>query len=196
MNAGGKRGAFTGYADLARRFRRGRDFDISVRRRPGSRVAVIAPHGGRIENGTSEIARAVAGDDFHLYLFEGALTAGNFHRLHLTSHLFDEPECLELIADSPYVLAVHGCDGVGRRAYLGGRDTALRDRLAQALREASIDARSEGHPFPAVHARNICNRGARAKGVQLELTHELRDGPGVNEIVEPLRAELLHVGAA
>jgi phage replication-related protein YjqB (UPF0714/DUF867 family) len=184
-----------GYADLARRFRRGRDFDISVRRRPGSCVAVLAPHGGRIENGTSELARAVAGDDFHLYLFEGALESRNFHRLHLTSHRFDEPECLALVAESRYVLAVHGCGGAGQRAYLGGLDLALRDRLGHGLRSAGFDTRIDGHPYPAKHERNICNRGARGQGVQLELTHELRDGPRASDLVGPLREELLQLRA-
>lgn len=156
---------------------------------------MIAPHGGRIENGTSELARAVAGDEFHLYLFEGRLESRNFHSLHLTSHLFDEPECLALIADSPYVFAVHGCGGNGERAYLGGLDIALRDRLAQALRRAGIDTQTDGHPYPARHERNICNRGARARGVQLELTHDLREGALAAVLVGRLREELLRLRA-
>jgi phage replication-related protein YjqB (UPF0714/DUF867 family) len=53
-------------------------------------VAVIAPHGGGIEPGTSELATAIAGDDFSLYLFEGLKSAGN-GELHITSTNFDEP---------------------------------------------------------------------------------------------------------
>lgn len=34
-------------------------------------IAVIAPHGGSIEAGTSEIARKIAGVDFSFYAFEG-----------------------------------------------------------------------------------------------------------------------------
>ncbi len=182
-----------GYADLARAFRRGRDYDIVVRRRPGARVAVIAPHGGRIENGTSEIARGLAADDFHLYLFEGRLEGRNFHALHLTSHLFDEPECLSLIATSPVVVAVHGCSGEGEQAYLGGLDVPVRDRLAAALRAAGVPALTENHPFPAVRAANVCNRGASGRGVQLELTHALRDGTAPQRVVEALRPALLEL---
>jgi phage replication-related protein YjqB (UPF0714/DUF867 family) len=184
---------FLGYADLARVFRRGQDYDITVRRQPGARIAVIAPHGGRIENGTSEVARGIAGDDFHLYLFEGALAARNFHTLHLTSHLFDEPECLQLIAASPVVIAVHGCSGDGERAFLGGLDVALRDRLAAALRAANVPADTDGHPFPAVRATNVCNRGARGMGVQIELTQSLRDGPESRRVVDALRPQLLAI---
>jgi phage replication-related protein YjqB (UPF0714/DUF867 family) len=41
----------------------------------GSAVAIIAPHGGNIEPGTSELARAVAGQELSLYLFEGRLAS-------------------------------------------------------------------------------------------------------------------------
>lgn len=185
---------FGGYEDLSRAFRRGRDYEIVVERRPGARLAVIAPHGGRIENGTSEVARALAGEEFHLYLFEGTLEVHNYRSLHLTSHLFDEPQCLELLAGTELVLAVHGCGGDGELAYLGGRDEALRDRLAAALRDAGIAAATDGHPFPAQHPLNVCNRGAGGRGAQLELTHALRDGPASGRVADALRPVLLALG--
>ena len=90
--------AYRSYADLARAQTRGRDYRIVVERRPASPVAVIAPHGGGIENGTSELARAIAASDFSLYLFEGLRRSRNYTALHLTSRCFDEPQCLGLIA--------------------------------------------------------------------------------------------------
>ncbi len=48
---------YRSFADLAEAQVRGRDFRISVTRRAASRVAVIAPHAGGIEDGTSEVAR-------------------------------------------------------------------------------------------------------------------------------------------
>ena len=56
-------------------------------------MAVVAPHGGGIERATSAIARAIAGGDHNLYLFEGRLPSLNYERLHLTSHRYDEPQC-------------------------------------------------------------------------------------------------------
>ena len=124
--------AYRNFADLARAQVRGRDYEIVVRRRAGSAVAIIAPHGGQIENGTSEIASAIAADEHNLYLFEGIRASRNYFSLHLTSHLFDEPECLELIATCTTVIAIHGCAGTTPIVMLGGRDTALRDSLAQS----------------------------------------------------------------
>ena len=89
---------YRNFADLSRAQVRGRDYEISVRRRPRSSVAIIAPHGGEIEDGTSEIAAAIAADDHHLYLFEGLRQSRNYHALHLTSHLFDEPGTLDQVA--------------------------------------------------------------------------------------------------
>jgi hypothetical protein len=42
----------------------------------GTPFVVLAPHGGKIEPGTSQIAAAIARDDDSLYGFEGALSVG------------------------------------------------------------------------------------------------------------------------
>ncbi|HVC01141.1 MAG TPA: poly-gamma-glutamate hydrolase family protein [Steroidobacteraceae bacterium] len=182
---------YRGYADLARSQRRGRDYAIIVRRRRESRIAVIAPHGGDIEDGTSAIARAIAGDDLNLYLFEGRRRADNYRALHLTSHRFDEPLCLDLLARCDAVVAVHGCAGRERRLFLGGLDHGLRDWLAAALRAAGMRADTRGHRFAAVHPENICNRGTTRMGVQIELTQPLRRGTAAMRVAAAVRCALL-----
>jgi phage replication-related protein YjqB (UPF0714/DUF867 family) len=182
---------YRGFADLAAAQVRGRDYDIDVRRRPASPVAVIAPHGGRIEDGTSEIARAIAADDFNLYLLEGMRPSLNYRTLHLTSHRFDEPECLALIRQCPLVVAIHGCAGREQQVLLGGRDLALKDRLAAALAAESLVALGAGHAYPAVREDNVCNRGARGAGVQLEITHPLRRSMQAVRLAVAVRGVLL-----
>jgi len=181
---------YRNFADLARAQVRGRDYEISVRRKVESCVAVIAPHGGEIENGTSEIAAAIAADEHNLYLFEGIRASRNYFSLHLTSHLFDEPECLGLLSVCSTVIAIHGCAGAEPTVLLGGRDTGLRDRLAQALAARQVSAETSGHRFPATQLRNICNRGARQQGVQIELTDSLRRFPAATAVVEATRTVL------
>jgi phage replication-related protein YjqB (UPF0714/DUF867 family) len=61
---------------------------------PESRIAIIAPHGGGIEPGSSTIARAIAGEDINMYLFEGIKVAKGNAIVHIASHHFDEPRCL------------------------------------------------------------------------------------------------------
>ena len=56
-----------------------------------SAYAIIAPHGGGIEPGTTELAEAIARNDFSFYTFEGKKRTSN-RDLHLTATRFDEPD--------------------------------------------------------------------------------------------------------
>jgi phage replication-related protein YjqB (UPF0714/DUF867 family) len=179
------------YADLAMAQVEGADFSVCVQRRPGSTVAILAPHGGAIEAGTSEIARAVAGSEFNLYLFEGIREAGNYAALHLTSHRFDEPRCLALLTACDHVIAIHGCRGDAPQALLGGLDSGLKERICEAISGVGIESRLDGHQFHAVHPRNICNRGRRRAGVQIELTSALRLQACHSTMVTAIRSVLL-----
>jgi phage replication-related protein YjqB (UPF0714/DUF867 family) len=97
---------YRNFAELARSERSGIDYDVLVRRaRPA--FAIIAPHGGGIEPGTSEIADAVADLTYSFYTFEGLKTSGNTD-LHITSSRFDEPMCLTVLGHTEVVVTLHG----------------------------------------------------------------------------------------
>jgi phage replication-related protein YjqB (UPF0714/DUF867 family) len=169
------RDRYGSFDELRRAEREGVDFRIRVTKRH-SPVAIIAPHGGKIEPGTSEIAEAIAGNDFSLYCFEGLVKRP--HRdLHITSANFREPQCVELVAACDQIVAVHGRDGKERQSVeVGGLDTALRDAICKSLQDAGFAAEvvtSGG--LAALSPANLCNRGARRGGVQLEITRRLRD---------------------
>jgi len=184
---------FRCYAELAKAHVEGTDFSICVDRRPESPIAILAPHGGAIEAGTSEIARAIAGSDFNLYSFEGIRKSGNFAALHLTSDRFDEPRCLALLSTCDRVVAIHGCNGSLPQVLLGGLDFSLKHSLYQAIVAAGMDARLDGHRFRAVDPKNICNRGRLGAGVQLELISALRL-PEINTaIATAVRSALLEI---
>lgn len=189
------------FADLAARFRRGIDYGIVIESRPASSVAVVAPHGGAIERATSAIARALAGDAHNLYLFEGRLQQRNYEELHLTSHRFDEPECLALIGRCDHVVTVHGYNPLpdvepDPGVVIGGLDAALGARLAEALREAGIAVLTDGPRFRALDPNNVCNRGRLGRGVQLELSNRLRGGPLEPRFIAAVRSVLSAVGSA
>lgn len=150
------------------------DFRILLRRRD-SHTAIVAPHGGAIEPGTSEIACAVAGDDLSFYAFEGLKPCHNGD-LHITSPHFDEPRCLKLIASAEQVVTVHGKAGDEKIICLGGLDAAGRDRIRRILTACGFEVRD--HSTPGLQGReplNICNRGRSGAGVQLEIAHGLRE---------------------
>jgi len=97
---------YRNFAELARSESSGIDYDVLVRRaRPA--FAIIAPHGGGIEPGTSEIADAVADRTHSFYAFEGLKPSGNTD-LHITSTRFDEPMCLTVLGHTEVVVTLHG----------------------------------------------------------------------------------------
>ena len=183
------------YSELAEHEVEGTDFQRTVFRRPFSAVAVIAPHGGKIEPRTSEIARAIAGEDFNLYLFEGIKKRGNYAALHITSRRFDEPSCLELLSTCPFVISIHGCVGGDERVLIGGLDHSLKDKVAIELRQAGVNVQNDGHHFQATDPNNICNRGQANRGVQLEFTRAFRRSANEQRVVEAVRAALLPLRA-
>lgn len=150
-----------------------RDYEIWISD-VGSPITIMAPHGGRIEPRTSYIARRIARDKFNCYCFEG-IKADNNARLHITSHNFDEPQALKLIARSQTVVTVHACTDRDSLVYLGGLDQGLISVIAGHLKARSI-VRARTHPkYPGLNPDNICNRGAARKGAQLEVSRGLRD---------------------
>lgn len=167
---------FSCYKDLVNEMEEGKDFQIVHSFPYGSIAAVVAPHGGKIEKYTSELACIIAGHSFAYYSFEGMLPNNN-RDLHITSHNFDEPIALDLVTNVDLVLGIHGMrdrtDGI--KVCLGGLDLQLVDHLAEQLTKIDVKNRKTGHDFPAVHPNNICNRGRLGAGAQLELSLSFRN---------------------
>jgi phage replication-related protein YjqB (UPF0714/DUF867 family) len=164
---------YTSFEELKSHEEINRDYKIWTRD-VGSPITIMAPHGGRIEPRTSYIARKIAGDKFNCYCFEG-FKAGNNGCLHITSHNFDEPQALELIARSETVVTVHACTDKDSRVYLGGLDKKLISAIAGRLKAGGIARARTNSKYPGLNPDNICNRGAARKGAQLEVSRGLRD---------------------
>lgn len=151
----------------------GTDFRI-VARSGSSGIAVMAPHGGGIEFGTSEIAEAVAGADHAFYAFEGIKQRGN-SSLHITSDRFDEPRALALARSVEAVVTIHGSQAPGEEVILGGRDQDLQESVRAAVARAGfLVVAGDAAGFPGWHAENLCNRGLGRMGLQLEISLGLR----------------------
>jgi phage replication-related protein YjqB (UPF0714/DUF867 family) len=167
---------YKNFSELSRKRREGTDFKITDKKTADTSIAFVAPHGGKIEKGTSKVASGSANGVFCLYLFEGIMADKN-KELHITSHHFDEPRALELVAKCGAVIGVHGRKDGGdtETIYLGGLDEDLIELIATGLCNAGFKIRAEGHDFPAKKNNNICNRGISGKGAQIELPYTLRD---------------------
>ncbi len=139
-------------------------------------VAIVAPHGGKIERGTLQVANAIAGDEHSYYCFEGIKAIQKNNRvLHITSNNFDEPRAVSLVSTAESVVTIHGARGIHCAVYAGGLDMGLRTAVLDSLNELGFAA--EDDPSPSRQGKgpkNICNRGASGQGLQLELTFGLR----------------------
>jgi phage replication-related protein YjqB (UPF0714/DUF867 family) len=163
----------------------GTDYNTTVRERPQSGVLVIAPHGGSIEIGTTELADLIAGAEYSLFAFNGLKSLGRNRDLHITSHHFDHPECVSLAVRHSVILGVHGCKGESSQVYVGGLDDELTALLSGRLEAAGLPVAAIGHKYPGRNPLNICNRGARSRGAQLEFTLDLR-APSARKLIAPI----------
>jgi phage replication-related protein YjqB (UPF0714/DUF867 family) len=178
------------FDELRRHEEQGRDFVITTLRRESSTCLILAPHGGGIEHGTSDIARAIAGENFNLYLFEGIKAKGNAD-LHVTSSRFDEQSCLEILSACDLVVAIHGCKGEDERVLVGGLHRTMNHDISDSLQSHGVHVEPPGHRYPATDPMNICNRGRMRQGVQLEISAPLRRNPNRHRVVNAVRAVLL-----
>lgn len=183
--------------DYGRRFRRHERFDDDdLTQRDGPvKTAVIAPHGGGIETGTSELCLAVAGYDpatlevdppggvtYDYWMFEGLRSEGNAE-LHVTSSGCDDGVARSLCGGALNALALHGCttEAAGQQegkqiVLIGGRNQTLKQYLLEAFaleNLAAIDALGV-RALNGDDAGNIANRTLLGMGGQLELTTPLR----------------------
>ncbi len=167
---------YPSFVALAAKERLDVDYRIRLRDRATS-IVLVAPHGGMIELGSSEIAEAIAGEDYSLYCFEGLLPGRAHCDLHITSSCFDEPQALALVSTAATAVAVHGRadHAEPRTIWMGGRDEALRDAIASSLRAAGFPPLASGHALPGQEITNICNRGTTGAGVQLEIPRTSRN---------------------
>ena len=164
---------YQNFEHLANSERNNVDYRILCRAR-GSDIVIVAPHGGAIEPGTSEIADAVAAEDFSFYAFEG-LKPDHNGDLHITSSRFDEPRCVALIESSVRVITIHGEASNREVVYLGGRDMHNGTRIQRFLNARKFSVLSHmDRGLQGQDALNICNLGQSGAGVQLEIARGLR----------------------
>ena len=163
---------FNSFSELLREKHEDEHFRRDLLDRDSS-IVLVAPHGGGIEPGTSEIARAIAGEDLSLYVFEGIQPRQN-EDLHVDSTRFDDPSCLEIIARCVLAVTIHGCEDEGYQVFVGGRNRPFIDRTIKVLDSGGYETTLDETDHSGTSPENICNRCSSHQGIQLELTESLR----------------------
>ncbi|WP_210610337.1 poly-gamma-glutamate hydrolase family protein [Priestia flexa] len=163
------------FAELSRFEKAERDYRIRIQA-TSSELLVLAIHGGRIEQGTSEVAIAIAEKQNSYYLFEGMKSAQN-RKLHISSSRFDEPTVLFMLKKAQYVLSIHGYkEKKKKHTLIGGLDEKRKQQVYNALEKAGFSAEivNQDHLLSGTHRHNVVNKGRQKKGVQLEISYEER----------------------
>jgi phage replication-related protein YjqB (UPF0714/DUF867 family) len=140
-----------------------------------SKAIIIAIHGGRIEKGTSELAKEISTQgQYNYYSFVGIKKADN-SKLHLTSVEFNEETALAMVSKSSTTISIHGCTGTEKVTYLGGLDNILGKQIQKNLEAAGFIVKPAPKGLAGKEKLNITNRNLSGKGVQIELSRGLRD---------------------
>lgn len=146
--------------------------DYRVVYKPGVRSYVImAPHGGNIEPGSTEIAEAIAHGTYGFYTFNG-LKRDPF--CYVPSTKFDEPELARVTKGYAMVIAIHVIPGTDRIVYVGGNSNQFANQLIQALTSRGYKAEKTPLNGSAWNRYNLVNRGTSG-GVQIEISSALVD---------------------
>jgi phage replication-related protein YjqB (UPF0714/DUF867 family) len=158
----------------------GRDLRIAFGDGGIERCLLVAPHGGGIEPGTSELLRVIADlGTWAWYEFARFLRKGNQEALHIASTLFDEPSLLALLPRTNFVVTLHGANGTTDPvACVGGRWDAGRAAITAMINAATATYGIHAMEAPAdlrgIEPTNLTNRGKLGHGIQLEFSRGAR----------------------
>jgi phage replication-related protein YjqB (UPF0714/DUF867 family) len=175
------------YAEILQRgYVPNRDFCVAFGDSKIEVCLLIAPHGGGIEPGSSEIMRIVAEvGGWAWYEFAGFLRKGNKDALHISSTDFDEPTLMSLLPKAGFVVGFHGASESREPiVYVGGKWQLGRRTIVETINAVSrkhgiravdaIDTPAATH-LRGLNDSNITNRGKRAEGIQLEFSRGARN---------------------
>lgn len=148
------------------------DYSIEINEVENSQVLIVSPHGGRIEFGTSELSKSIAGNDFSRFDFSGKLIRENFKNLHVTSTKYNLKELTLLNDKSLITISLHGFKNPpgGKFTVIGGLDEVGKELILNELSKNGLEAELATDKFTAVNPENLVNKNKRKMGIQLEIS--------------------------
>ena len=148
---------YLNYEDVENNEVLGKDYEINYLGK-NKDISIIAIHGGKIESGTSEIARIVAEmGNYSFYEFKGIKSNGN-SSLHVTSVNFDEPVCVNAVSKSKFTVSIHGCAESEPVIYIGGLDKKMGKCIKKRLELCGFIVEYPPVDLEGKMEQNITNR--------------------------------------
>ena len=164
--------AYQDFTELVLHAAKGRDYRLNIVDRKAD-VTITAVHGGSIEPLTSELAAAIAGEEYNLYELRGLRTRG-CELLRVPIQRFNEAQLHALMQRSNIALSIQGTEGGEAAVHLGGRNRWLKRVLGARLQEAGFQVRPPAGPGAAHDPLRFYNLAVEG-GVQIELTSAMRE---------------------
>lgn len=172
---------YKNFAELNNHQEADKDYKIQIKKTK-TPILIMSIHGCNIEQGTSELAEMVAGNDFNFYNFCGLKTSNDENKflldslLHITSTHFDEPSLIAMTKTAKSCLSLHGYQGDKADFCVGGRDDELRQRIVAKLKQelpqfSTCDLCCP--PYLGLAHKNPVNR-CQYQGVQIEMGPKVR----------------------
>ncbi|MFH1497037.1 MAG: poly-gamma-glutamate hydrolase family protein [Verrucomicrobiota bacterium] len=158
----------------------------------GNDVLILAIHGGRLEPGTSVLAREI----MDLGGYSGYVVDWPNGRRHIPSDAILDDALDAQLARAQYVVSIHGCRGRIPGAVVGGVDWELRNAIRIRINLAGFSTRNAVR-YPALDGMNrlnVCNMGVTGEGVQLEISRGQRDDLLAGDLLMQRYAAAIHQG--
>lgn len=156
--------------ELKSKLVKGKDYCIVSKDR-NSKVTIVAPHGGGIEAGTSELARAIAGEKYNSFdFFAKSLKARTFG--HVTASHFREEKLSKILSKSLICVSIHRMRDRHFVLYLGGANLALKKLAAKELLKNGFQCTIDPPRTKGLSKKNFVNMASQP-GLQIEIPQML-----------------------
>lgn len=143
------------------------------------RLAIFAQHGGMVEPGTDICAAHIARNDLSLHTVVSCRAVWEVEkegRRLIPSPVDYHPDSLTLARKCQTIVSIrgrHACHNRTGAVCVDGLDSALAASLKDSVAAAGFVVQDAPPQSPAQQPQDICNRGQRMRGVELDISHEL-----------------------
>lgn len=184
---------YSDFYEFSKNHREGIDYKIEIEDK-NLACSVFAIHGGKLEKGTSKLAKEIARDIANLYIFN-SLMAKDVYKSHITSTKYNEIRAIDLAKKSSISISIHAMREDEEIVCIGGLNKELSMNLNDELNKSGFTTEYPCKRLPGISKKNIVNL-SKNNGVQLEISAKLiekldKDPNKLLKFINSMRAALM-----
>ncbi|MBD3004889.1 poly-gamma-glutamate hydrolase family protein [Streptomyces sp. 5-10] len=171
--------AYKSWADLEKNETEGETYEVEAKKERSNWVH-IAPHGGRLELLTLEMAKAASAERGQSFAALNVLDKRDSERLRINETNYDAPWALDIVTKTMWGITYHAVgDPVGddpdEFAYVSGLSEGHRDKIIDGFKKLDIFAKVASKEGGSGSDKALTNKTSEKKGVRIELSRALRN---------------------